>query len=325
MTLSPKQVTDSLELFELKPGTQVRMDVLKDMLPDMNAALFFGKLYKLNYKQLSALIRSLFQSTVIDALLNEGDSHSHELQDYIIDIVPDAVLMSAGISPDQFTEPTHHEFLPEMWEMLEVQVADSIQKLIDSLDGVLSTIQGKYGTMLFSTLAKVNKQRQSIIGTYQARIKHPKVPNNLVIFDVSGSVTRATAKKIVNEVVALAYKANASLAIVSNNTYLWDAGTFDADTVMRKAEFGGTQYETLASVFAQDWATVITIADYDSGWSAKPYLRDHCQGRVQRVLDISLVNRPTYLAECVGLLANEVVPLLVGNSERVLGYDPHRW
>jgi hypothetical protein len=320
MTLSANQVNRSLELFELKSGTKVRMEVLKDLLPDANTALFFGKLYKLDYRQLSHLMRSLFNTTVIQTLLSEGDIHSSSLQDYIIDIVPPAELMSSGIVAAQFISDVDHEFLPELWDMLEVQIADSIQKLVDSLDGVLSVVQGKYGKMLFSTMAVLNKQRQGIIGQFKARIAHPMVPNNLVIFDVSGSVSRATAEKIVDEVVALAYKANASLAIVSDHTYLWDAGTFTRTEVMQAAEFNGTHYETLASVFNRDWATVITIADYDSYGGVPSYLKQHCTGRVQQVLDISLVNRATFLSECIGQLADKVTPLLIGNSDYPLGY-----
>ena len=37
------------------------------------------------------------------------------------------------------------------------------------------------------------------------------------------------------------------------------------------------------------------------------------------MLDISLVNRPSFLAECVGLLANKVTPILIGNSQYVTG------
>ena len=75
----------------------------------------------------------------------------------------------------------------------------------------------------------------------------------------------------------------------------------------------------LAPILDQDWDTVITIADYDSAMSSLEYLRDNCKGRIREVLDISLVNRPTFLAECVGLLANKVTPILIGNSRYVTG------
>jgi hypothetical protein len=80
----------------------------------------------------------------------------------------------------------------------------------------------------------------------------------------------------------------------------------------------GTHYETLTPLMKRDWGTVITIADYDSSQSAKNHLRDNAFGRIGQVLDLSLVNRPTYLAECVGQFADKVTPLLVGSSDYVL-------
>lgn len=325
MTLSSTEVTDSLELLEIKPGKKVRLAVLRDLLPDVETALFFGKAYSLDYVQLSQLLSQLFNTTVVQALLNGGDQHSTELQDYIIDVVPDAELIDNGITTAAFTNPTAHEFLPELWEQLDIEIATSIKELVDTLDGTLSTVAGKYGHMLFSTLATLNKQRQGVIGAYKAQIQHAHHAKNLVVFDVSGSVSRTTAQEIVDEVVALAYRANASLAIVSNTTAVWDPGSFTSDDVMSRAEFGGTQYETLASLFQEDWSTVVTIADYDSAWTARDYLANHCSGQIQQVLDISLVNRPTFLAECLGQLAHSVRPLLVGNSEDVLGGRRHRW
>lgn len=322
MSLSSSQVTQSLTLIEVKPGNKMQLSVLKDLLPDANTALFFGKAFKLDYRQLSNLLRQLFNTTVVHALLDEGELHSSVLQDYIIDVVPEAERVTAGISASQFVvQGAVPEFLPELWDQLNVQIADSISKLVEALDGALAMVQGKYGTMLFSTLHKLNKQRQGVIGTYEASIKHQATAKNLVIFDVSGSVTPETAGKIIDEVVALAYKANAALAIVSNHTFVWDPGTFTSEDVMAKAEFMGTHYETLASVFNEDWATVITIADYDSCGGVPSYLAAHCNGRVKQVLDISLVDRPTFLSECIGMLADKVTPLLVGNSRTVLADD----
>src|SRR5690606_18658388 len=98
MTLSAREVQDSLELFEIKPGTKVRVEILRDLLPDPSTALFFGKAYKLDYRQLSDLLYRLFKTTIIQTLLGEGDKHSTSLQDYIIDIVPAPELQAAGIT-----------------------------------------------------------------------------------------------------------------------------------------------------------------------------------------------------------------------------------
>jgi hypothetical protein len=172
--------------------------------------------------------------------------------------------------------------------------------------------------MVFKTMHTLNKRRPTI-GDYKARIHHARVPSQLVIFDVSGSMTEGTVRAIAPEVVALSWKANASLAIVSDTTRVWDPGTFTVADVLREAEYSGTHYETLLPLMRRDWGTVITIADYDSSQDAKNHLRDNAFGKIGQVLDLSLVNRPTYLAECVGQFADKVTPLLVGSSDYVLG------
>ena len=77
-------------------------------------------------------------------------------------------------------------------------------------------------------------------------------------------------RAIVGDVVALAYKANATLAVVSNHTYYWNPGEYSVDSVLSVAEFGGTQYETLIPLLQQDWdegfATAIHLSlDLDTG------------------------------------------------------------
>ena len=83
--------------------------------------------------------------------------------------------------------------------------------------------------------------------------------------------------------------------------------------VLAKAEYGGTHYEQLKPLFDQSWGTVITIADYDSSPSAMKTLAN-CKGHIGQVLDISLVSRTTFLAECVGQLADEVRPLMLAQG-----------
>lgn len=316
--LTAQEIAKSTKLFEIKPGMLAPISALSAMLPDVETALFFAKAYQLDFHQLSELIRLLFQSDMISALLGEGHEHSTELQDYLIDTVPDHVWAQHGQA--QYSEEVpvpDTELLAQLFESVRVEVAKSIQDVADKLGSVLAMMPSKFGTMTFQHLHKLNAQRNSI-GTYEAVIEHEQTPARLVVLDVSGSMTAGTVHRIVDEVVGLAYAVNASLAIVSNNAFLWEAGTFDANTVLDHAEYGGTHYEMLAPIFDQDWETVITIADYDSSWAAQDYLARTATGRVNQVLDISLVNRPTFLSECVGRLANEVKPLLIGTSRNVL-------
>lgn len=306
----------ALETYEVRPGMVVSLEVLKDLLPEPDIALFFGKMYGLDYKQLSDLIRTLFQQTVVQVLLANGGSHSHDLQGYVVDVVPPAELMQAGMQ--KWVDTGGHEFLPELFDQLKVEIAESIQALAEKLADALSLVQGKEGTMLFKSLLVLNKQRQGVLGQYKATIVHPSKPKNLVILDDSGSVDSPTITAIADEVVALAYKADAGLAMVSGTTRYWEPGTFSTADVLAAAQYGGTHYETLANLLNEDWATVITIADYDSSRSAQQHLA-RCTGRINEVLDISLVDQPSFLAECVGQLADEVRPLLVGNSSYVMG------
>ena len=169
--------------------------------------------------------------------------------------------------------------------------------------------------MVFETMAKFNKQRPSI-GMYQASIKHEQVADVLVILDVSGSMREDTIRAIVDDVVGLSWEAKAHLAIVSNNAYVWEPGSYNVDDVLAMAEYGGTQYEMLAPLLDRDWGTVVTIADYDSSMSSQRYLKNNCNSKVGTVLDISLVNQPSFLAECIAQFADKLQPLLIGQSYR---------
>jgi hypothetical protein len=305
----------ALQYFELKPGKVVSTTTLKTMLPDVKTALFFAKAYKLDASQLSTLLSILFNSSLLDTLINEGHAHSTSLQDYLIEVAPPAAQHYVQ-NPVHFddTEPVPtSELLADIWEQVGIEVAASIAEVAEKLAGVLDRLPSKYGEMTFAHLRKLNLQRNSI-GKFGPQIQHNTVESRLVILDVSGSMTENTIRKIVDEVVALAYQANASLAIVSDTTTWWDAGTFSTHDVLKAAEYSGTHYETLKEVLDEDWETVITIADYDSAASALRHIGQYAQGRIGQVLDISLVPRPTYLAEVVGQLAKDVKPLLIGQS-----------
>lgn len=308
---SSARLKQSLDLFEVKPGVQYSMAVLKAILVDVETALFFAKVYELDYVQTSNLLAHVLNSNLADELFR--GSHSEDLQGFILDMCedrPDVDADNVTFKPDV----PHGEILPEVWKQLEVEVASSIKAVTEKLGATVSMMPGKQGNMLFKTLAQLNAKRPTI-GTYRAAIQHGRQAENLVIMDVSGSMTSGTVEAIVDDVVAMSYMANAAFAIVSNSCFYWKPGEYDSATVLQKAEFGGTYYDTLRPLFEnRDWGTVITVADYDSSLSSKEYLATHCNANIELVLDISLVNRPTFLAECVGQLAKEVRPILIGQS-----------
>jgi hypothetical protein len=253
---------------------------------------------------------------VIGAFTNEANMHSMDLQDFLVAEFQDA--NGEWVYPDEvFLEGTpgtkaavNAELLPEMWQGLEVEVADSISQVAETIANTISHMPGRTGEMAFRSLAKVNAQRPTI-GQYSAHIQHQQVKEVLVVFDVSGSMSEPTVRTIVDDVVGLAYEANASLAIVSNSAFFYPPGGFSTDVVLQDAEYMGTHYEMLAPLFQdRNWDVVVTIADYDSSYAAANVLA-RCEGKIQQLLDVSLVDRSTFLAQCLAPLADEVKPLLV--------------
>ena len=308
MSQSTSSSSNDMTLFEVKPDIYLSAGTLRRHLPTVELALFFAKVYQLDYTKLGQLLRMLFNTPVVQAL-TEG-SHSVELQDYLVETVPTEILAEM----QQFTsEPMpSSEVLVQLWKSLEVEVAKSIQEVANKLAGTLHLLPSKEGDMLFASMAKINRLRPTV-GVYGAHIRHAPVPEVLVVLDVSGSMTKETIEAIIGDVVAMSYNANASLAVVSNSAFLWAPGGYSVKDVLAKAEYGGTHYEQLKPLFDQSWGTVITIADYDSSPSAMKTLAN-CKGHIGQVLDISLVSRTTFLAECVGQLADEVRPLMLAQG-----------
>ena len=315
MTMTRSSVASELTLYEVRPGLKFALTTLKAMLPDVETLLFFGKVYELDYRQLSALLATVFQGNSLVDELQRGD-HSTDLQDYVVDLCDQTSYLDEGDITFSPNVP-HGEVLPHVWESLQIEVAKSLKEVAAKLSDMVGLMPGKQGSMVFSSMMKMNAKRPTI-GDYRARVHHAGAKENLLILDVSGSMPPGTIGQIVDDVVALSYVANAHLAIVSNTTPHWEPGNYDSDSVLAKAEFGGTHYETLEPLLNRDWGVVITVADYDSSLDAARHIARACTGRIDTVLDVSLVNRPTFLAETVGQLADEVKPVLVATGQYVL-------
>lgn len=318
MTSSSTDLPKVMSLITVKPGLKFSEGLLKQALPDIESALFFAKVYDLEAKELGHLLRTLFQTELIDALTR--GNHSTELQDYIIDMMEQMDLPEEGAAAVSFEASVKPkgEILPEVWRSLEVEVADSIKAVAAKLGSTVATMDASKAYMVFKAMAVMNRRRP-VVGDFRAAIAHTAKPSNLVILDVSGSMSETTIKALVDDVVALSYEADAHLAIVSDTATIWEPGSFRSEDILSKAEYSGTHYETLAPLFQRDWGTVVTIADYDSAASAKKYVAQHATGRVGSVVDISLVDRPTFLGEVVGQLADEVKPILVTDTYYPIG------
>ncbi len=323
MTVHKLLIHGSNQVTTFTSGRSFPTKLLIDNLQDVETVLFFAKVYDLGPGEVAGLLQTCITSDVVEALTAQADEHSVTLQDFLVEefqeddgswFYPDLACFD-GVPGTK--APVNAEVLPEVWKSIELTIAKSIAEVAATISTTIEHMPGRTGEMVFQTLAKVNARRPTL-GDYKATFKHEQVKRVLVVFDVSGSMSEPTVKTIVDDVVGLAYEANASLAIVSNSAFFYQAGAFSTDQVLRDAEYGGTRYEQLVPLFTdQDWDAVVTIADYDSSYGSKQALA-RCNGKIGQLFDVSLVDRSTFLAECLGQLATEVRPLLIASSTAYL-------
>lgn len=308
-----------LELIEVKPGSVYQISLLRKILKSPKWVIRFGALKQLDAVQLAALLRLLFpDSDLVSAILSEGGRHSGHLQSYIVALGYENLAYNAEVVPDGTDESAEDdEVLAELVERFETKVAAGLEDVLNELDDVLIHMPGKQGRMEIKRVMKLDRRMRKI-GVAETVISHANKRENLVVFDDSGSMGEDTVLRIAAAVKNMANMANAHLVLVSNTARHWNPGEFNVSGIKAAAEYGGTHYETLAPYMERQWGTVVTIADWDSSWGAKEALA-RCKGSIELLLDISLVARPTFLAECLEPLAREVRPLLVAKSS--LTYD----
>ena len=312
---------EAFEFLGLPSGGKISWEKLRELLLDVPTALFFAKAYKLPRKDVVELLSRLFNLPVLGALQEGG--HSEELQDYLADVFPEEMVnvFSGKAEAPEAAAPNEELLLP-LWEAAQLELAASIQEVADRLGKVLASLPGREGHMAFKTMAKMN--RRGTVGSFDAFVKHQAAPKpNLVILDVSGSMTEPTVATIVEDVVRLAWGADAWLAIVSDSCFVWEPGSATVQSILDSAEYRGTHYEELLPLFLErEWGVVTTIADYDSSWSVKSVFNQKARSSIETLLDLSLVERPTFMAEVLGILAKEVKPLMVGTHD--LTYQNYR-
>lgn len=312
------KTTSSLELnemFQVNPTLVFDPEFLLHALPDVDHALFFAQLYDLTAKQTGELLGMLFPENPIVGELLEGD-HSVTLQmDPDEDAGPDPDMSLYQVTYDLagvLQRVPDSEVLVQLYEAQKIVVAQSIQDVADVIGNHLGSMPKHEGRMTFQFMRKLNMKRNTFT-QYSALVDHRNDERKLkicIVLDDSGSMSEPTIRTITPDVVALSYAVNATLVQVSSTARMHTPGRFNVDDILSVAEYAGTSYETLKPVFDEDWDLVICIADYDSYGVAKSVLAK-CKGRIGTVLDVSLVNRQTYLSECLGQLADEVRPILM--------------
>lgn len=270
--------------------------------------VIFSRAMQLDHNGFRRLVKAMGYNGVAEIMARWG--HSSSLQSYVVsnDFISEPTQMSFILDDDdELKESDRANLLAEILSLASVKVIDKIEDLCRLLAHQLVTNAGEAQTRLgfqfIQQYADAHKRVKPTYGLGIQRVVEGGTLDNLVILDVSGSMGTSTVNAITDEVIALAEEADATLAIVSNNCYYWLPGTATASAVRNAAEYRGTHYEELVKLLDEkDWGTVITIADYDSSLSAKQTIAAQVTTRVQQVLDISLVERPTFLSECVGQL-----------------------
>src|SRR6478736_6067808 len=215
MTLSSTDVQHQLSIFEFAPGRKAGWGTLIKLLPDVETALFFARAYKMPYDKLSELLYGLFKSDVVKAL--KSGNHSTTLQSYIVDTVPTDVVRQA--KPAWVPAPPPAQFLPQVWESIDLVIAESIAVVADKVGRVIDS------------LASMNRQGTQL-GRFDARIKHRHQTKNLFILDDSGSMSAETIRAILPDVIASAWAVDATLALVSDTCRVWQPGSYSMDNVL---------------------------------------------------------------------------------------------
>ena len=293
-------------------GVRFPVGALRLALTDAAHAVMFSKFYKLDQSDLGRLFRTVLRTDAVEALAGQPWLHSEELQSYLVEIGYEFLVGEGEMIVDEGIADAML-VLPAVWEGLAIEVAKSIAEVAEKLKHVMGRMPANEGAMILKSMMVMNAKRPTI-GAHQARIERKHEPPNLVVFDVSGSMSEETVETIVDEVVSLSWTANAALAIVSNHCTYWARGEASREAVLKAAEYGGTHYEELAPLFDDDWGTVITVADYDSSWAAMEVLKK-CKGSIGLLLDVSLVPRRTFLSECLAPLASESRQLLESSHD----------
>lgn len=295
------------------------LTALEDILTSLEVTLFFAKALELSVNDRSRLIRAIHKTDLIDELLN--GEHSIDLQDYGIDDPDNWVPTDEWVDalPVESMVPDS-EFLLSIFDDIKVVIASTFVEFTTMLAEVMDAIPSDQAQLMLEDAAKLN-YKTNTFGTTQVSVAPIMSLPNALILDDSGSVTRQTFEALVSEYVAVANTHQMHVILVSNTARHFAPEEVSVANLMSVAQFGGTHYEELIRndiLGNMEWGTVITIADYDSSPAAAQVLQN-ARGRIGLLLDLSLVNRRTYLSEVIGHLADDFKQVLVGAHGYPLG------
>lgn len=276
-------------------------------------------------EKLGVIFNALNLGTVADALSEGG--HSTELQTWLKEQGIEIPVEQFGEDivdngSDEHVADDDLDTLIDLVNNALVKLPATLQELSDGLFiDVLAQLPTDKAEYVLDHLMQLSKFGQ--IGTVKQGLEYQQAARAVVILDDSGSMGTDLGRAIVEPVVRLADSLQCDLILVSSTARRFPAGTFGVATVMQAWENRYTWYNQLIPFFrdvSQSYDIAITIADYDSHSEHKTQIRRECKARIQTVYDVNVQFRQqldgslstTYLAECLGQLADRVVPVFVG-------------
>lgn len=275
---------------------------------------------------LGRIFNALNLGSVADAISAGG--HSTELQTWLeeaglaIPVPDEETVVDDGAGPQDFDADDDLDTLVDLVNTALVKLPASLKELSDGLFlEVLSKQPTGQAHYVLDHVMQVSKFGQ--IGTVKTQLEYEVDTNAVLVVDCSGSMGMALGQAIAEPVVRLANDLKCDLILVSTNAVKFPAGTFTVDTVLDNWQNGWTYYNQLIPFFrdiTQSYDAIVTIADYDSHAEHKSQIARECAARAQVLYDINVQYttdydgniRTSFLAECLGQLADRVVPVFVG-------------
>ena len=319
-----------IKLTDTEPVKYIGANILAEIITKPKQVMFLVKALGdqvINPAEtIGRLFRALDLGTVANYLAEGG--HSTELQDWwdangIVFPVPEheAVITAdeAAVIED---EEGDADTLLDLVNTSLVKLPTTITELADGVFvDVLSKQPSGQANYVMDYLMQVSKFGQ--IGTVKTGLEYQADTKAAIVLDCSGNMGRKLGEAIAESVVKLADTLKCDLILVSSTAVRLPAGTFGVKTVLANWQNQLTLYNQLIPHFrdiSQSYDVVITIADYDSISSHKSQIMQECNARIQQVYDVCVEHtldsngnlRTSFLAECLGQLADNVIPVFVG-------------
>ncbi len=332
MSDSTTRVVDPYTIVKIadNPEKFIGAAILAGFVKTTKQAMFLVKMLGDQVTDKPAALGRIFSAldlgSVADAISAGG--HSSTLQTWleeeglVIPVPDDELVIDEGYTLDEAEPDEDLDTLLTLVNTALVKLPTSIRELGEGLFlEVLSKQPSGQASYALDHVMQVSKFGQ--VCTVKTQMEYEVDTTAVVVADCSGSMGIALGRAIAEPIVRLADSLKCDLILVSTTAVRFPAGTFSVETVIDNWQNGWTYYNQLIPCFkdiSQSYDVVVTIADYDSHAEHKREILAKCGARAQVLYDINVQYtedadgniKTSFLAECLGQLADRVVPVFVG-------------